>query len=231
MLDQELKLSQARQEKGITLEEIHRESKIPIRLLKAIEELRFDELPEPPFARNLIKSYGRYTGINPAPILELYNQYSTISSRREEKLPEEIQSASEGKSNRPLWTTGVIVFVTLFAAVLFYLLTDRPPQVPPIPPQTPVQKESMSPTPEPPQETKSALRLRIEAREPTWIRIKVDDEPPTEITLRAGEVIEHTAYASIHLDIGNAGGTEVKFQGKSLGKLGERGEVVHLKFP
>jgi hypothetical protein len=33
------------------------------------------------------------------------------------------------------------------------------------------------------------------------------------------------------IDVGNAGGIDIDFQGKSLGNLGKQGEVVHLKLP
>ncbi|MCX7981297.1 MAG: DUF4115 domain-containing protein [Syntrophales bacterium] len=232
MPERELNLKQGREEKGITLQEIHAESKIPIRLLKAIEELKFDELPEPPFTKNLIKSYCKYTGIEPAPILELYNQYLTLYRKEEKSKIENDHSYEEAKSSLSLWVMGTLVFVTLFSVVLFYIFTERTPQVPPasmVP--SPQHLASTTNTSEPILEKKKDMKLRIDAHEPTWIRIKADDEPPTEVMLRPGEAIERTASISISLDIGNAGGVDVKFQDKSLGKLGKSGEVVRLKFP
>lgn len=73
-------------------------------------------------------------------------------------------------------------------------------------------------------------KLAVEAREPTWLRITADDNPPYEILLQPGEKIERDASSFI-IDVGNAGGIDIIFRGKSLGNLGEGGQVVHLKLP
>jgi hypothetical protein len=48
--------------------------------------------------------------------------------------------------------------------------------------------------------------------------------------LKPGEKIEKSA-SQFMIDIGNAGGIAIEFQGKSLGNLGKQGEVVHLTLP
>ena len=70
--------------------------------------------------------------------------------------------------------------------------------------------------------------LVISAVEETWIRIKADQNPSSQMVLKPGEKIERKA-ASFVLDIGNAGGIKIKFKGKNLEKLGEPGQVVHLR--
>ena len=78
--------------------------------------------------------------------------------------------------------------------------------------------------------TSETYKLAVEAREPTWLRITADDNPAYEILLQPGEKIERDASRFI-IDVGNAGGIDIIFQGKSLGRLGDRGQVVHLKLP
>ena len=52
-----------------------------------------------------------------------------------------------------------------------------------------------------------------------------------EIMLRPGERVTKRASEKFSLIIGNAAGVDISFQGKSLGLLGEHGEVVHLILP
>jgi cytoskeleton protein RodZ len=94
------------------------------------------------------------------------------------------------------------------------------------PPAAPVtgQPQGVPPSPSP-------YHLSIEAREVTWLQIKADREPPYQVLLRPGEKIDRNASTSFTVDIGNAGGVDVLFQGKSLGSLGKAGDVVHLKLP
>lgn len=75
------------------------------------------------------------------------------------------------------------------------------------------------------------LHLIIEARELTWARITEDRSVSAQVLLKPGERIERRAAESFQLDIGNAGGIDVIFQGKPLGSLGKRGQVIHLRLP
>ncbi len=74
-------------------------------------------------------------------------------------------------------------------------------------------------------------RLAMEARELTWIRVTQDEHPPYQLLLNPGDKVERIASRQFVLDIGNAGGVSVVFQGRPLGELGGKGEVVHLRLP
>ena len=73
-------------------------------------------------------------------------------------------------------------------------------------------------------------QLAMEAKELTWLRITADQNPPYEILLQPGERIQKSG-SQFMIDVGNASGIDIEFQGKSLGNLGKHGEVVHLKLP
>ncbi len=75
------------------------------------------------------------------------------------------------------------------------------------------------------------LNLVIEARELSWLRITEDRNPSYQVLLKPGERIERTAADFFLLDIGNAAGINLIFQGKSLGSLGKQGQVIHLRLP
>jgi len=49
--------------------------------------------------------------------------------------------------------------------------------------------------------------------------------------LKPGDKVEKTASESFQLDIGNAAGIDVIFQGKSLGSLGKQGQTLHIRLP
>ena len=75
------------------------------------------------------------------------------------------------------------------------------------------------------------LHLAIEARDLSWIRITEDQNPSYQVMLKPGDRIERLASDYFQLDIGNAGGVNLIYQGKSLGSLGKQGEVIHLRLP
>ena len=80
-------------------------------------------------------------------------------------------------------------------------------------------------------EPEKAYRLLIEAREVTWIRIKADHQQSSQIILQPGQKIERFASERFVVDVGNAAGIDLSFQGMSMGSLGEAGQVVHLTLP
>jgi cytoskeleton protein RodZ len=92
---------------------------------------------------------------------------------------------------------------------------------------TPVAKRTNPPT-APAGKTRHML---IEARELTWVRIAEDQNPSYQVLLKPGERIERSASDHFQLDIGNAGGIDVTFEGKRLGSLGEQMQVIHMRLP
>jgi cytoskeleton protein RodZ len=83
----------------------------------------------------------------------------------------------------------------------------------------------------PPAAAGKMYHLVIETRELTWIRITEDRNPPYQALLKPGDKIERMASDYFQLDIGNAGGINLTFQGKSLGSLGKPGQIIHMRLP
>ena len=73
--------------------------------------------------------------------------------------------------------------------------------------------------------------LRVEASEMTWLRVRIDDKPSFEVTLKSGDSITWKAKHMFDLLIGNAGGINIYFNGDAVRDLGERGKVVSLTLP
>jgi len=63
------------------------------------------------------------------------------------------------------------------------------------------------------------------------VKVREDQNQPEQMTLTAGEKLERYASESFTIDIGNAGGIDIIFQGKSMGNIGKPGQVVHLRLP
>ncbi len=77
----------------------------------------------------------------------------------------------------------------------------------------------------------ATYKMTVEATELVWLNITVDNNPPQEVLLRPGEKIYKKASKGFTIDIGNAGGVNLIFQGESLGSLGEHGQVIRLVLP
>lgn len=75
------------------------------------------------------------------------------------------------------------------------------------------------------------LVLKIIAEELTWTSVSIDGGEFKESMLHAGEAVTIRAEDNFNLKIGNAGGTKLVLNGKTLGKLGPYGKVVNIKLP
>jgi len=109
------------------------------------------------------------------------------------------------------------------------------PQAAPTQTAAPEQKKPEAPPPaekkEPAPSAAGALSLTIEATEAAWVQVKADKTPAVQKLMQAGEKLTTEAKDRITVDLGNAGGVQITFQGQSLGSPGKRGEVIHLVYP
>jgi len=65
-------LQRARQARGLTLEEVERDTRISRHYLAALENENFGLLPAPVYARGFLRTYARYLGLEPANLLPLF---------------------------------------------------------------------------------------------------------------------------------------------------------------
>ncbi len=72
--------------------------------------------------------------------------------------------------------------------------------------------------------------LIIRATEATWLKVKIDQNPPFQVLLKPGQAIKRKG-SGFAIDIGNAGGVTVQLNGKMIENLGKSGEVRRLQLP
>ena len=117
-------LAKFREEKGISLHEISTKLNIPEKFLLAIEELNFDELPAPIFAKSQIKKYCSFFDLEPSIILEKYEEYSKEKNISDED--ESLESSESFFSNfasKFLERRITILLITIFSLIILsYLL-------------------------------------------------------------------------------------------------------------
>ena len=68
--------------------------------------------------------------------------------------------------------------------------------------------------------------LSLEARDSTWVKVLTDGKITKDVLLQPGDKAIWQADATFLLTMGNGGGAEVFLDGKGLGFLGKKGEIV-----
>jgi len=100
-----------------------------------------------------------------------------------------------------------------------------------LPPQVARPGDSPSPLLREDEGGSGPYQLMIEAKERTWLRLRTDNGETYSLMMNPGERLNRKARERFTLDIGNAAGVTVFFQGRMLENLGKPGQVVHLSLP
>lgn len=74
-------------------------------------------------------------------------------------------------------------------------------------------------------------RIVVTAVAECWVHSTADNSDVRQFSLRKGETFALTFSRSLSLKLGNAGGVNVRFDGKDMGAPGEPGQVKTLTFP
>ncbi len=168
------RLKESREAKGLEIAQVAEVLKVRRVILEALEDCRFDELPEPALARGYLKRYAQLLGLDPAPLLALYPTGTPESARPVASTP-----TTAGPQGRWLWLIPLLLLLGVLGWLGLRAL--NPPSAP-----APVQTNPTPVTPPPPQQ----ISLRI-ATQPPGARVYLDGfllgQAPLEARVEAGE--------------------------------------------
>lgn len=240
---------QARKERGLSLEEIAEKTKIRSRYLEAIEEENFDLLPGRVYVKGFLRNYAKFLGLNPEPLVALYEerypgeQPAAVAAEAPSRGGKKVHS--RGKPRICVFLAAVLCLVAFGlyawqAGALFPQAPDdvrapgnadgrdlpgqvyAPPDQPASPPVSSVLEDNTSP---------QGVSLVLDVvQDSCWMRVVVDGETKFEGELTARQSRSFSGKERIKVKLGNAGAVKVQVNGRNLGYLGGRGEVINKEF-
>jgi cytoskeletal protein RodZ len=247
-------LREVRESRGLTLEEAARITRIGKNYLLAIEGEMFDKLPNPAYIKGFLRVYAGYLGLSGDEIIAMYDrslaplppQFSPDSTKNEPLQKERAAGARPGR-----WLVPVILLIAVVTVAYIVGGKDEkghksPAPVPltatlPGPVQPPRSTVRQQPGPRitvaaPPKsgmvesggEQPSGIILKLKVNQDCWLNITIDSTVSQQYDLKAGDLIEWKGEKVFVLDLGNAGGIEAEFNGKSLKPFGESGKTAHV---
>jgi cytoskeletal protein RodZ len=240
-------LGQVRQEKSIRLEEIAAKTMIRQTFLEALEEGRFEDLPEPIYVQGFIRRYGDILGLDGTSLARSFAiNFFLFDS-------ENHSSNVDKKPN--LYIPLAIPYILLLAAAsfgLFYILNPRRPTQPvsqkqnssivdeqktaPLPeavqPTTsPLPTAStLTPTASPNADANSIVEVTLELQDKSWLQVKEDGKTTFVGNLEKGERKTWTAKKELTIRSGNAGAVLVTANKKEPQILGNLGSIKEVTF-
>lgn len=124
-------LRQARLEKGLTLEEISKITKIRTRYLQAIEDGKYELLPGYAYTRGFIKSYAETVGLSPEECLKQYRPPESEIELYEPLPPRAARSRAYHLKPKPSFLTKgftfllFVLFLVLIGMVLYWFISTQ----------------------------------------------------------------------------------------------------------
>jgi len=241
------KLKRIRLEKGLTLEDAHKRTKIHLNILKAVEEdsvVNFN----PVYIKGFIKIYSNFLGIDPAqPGIELPQTKPAVierpqpPARQEEKKEKIIVRRFEPmkilKRVLPLVIAVVAIFILFkigkFVVVKTAAWMRRPKAVVAVPAAKEAKKSakakaSVLPVASKPrhEEAEREVKLVLRAKDDCWVNVKADGRTVFQGTLKKGRFESWIAKDKIVFSLANAAVVEVEANEKIIPALGRRGQSV-----
>ncbi len=241
------RLKKIRQERGLTLEDIQKKTKIHLNVLRAVEGDSLSDL-SPVYLKSFIKIYCNYLGLDPKEYIgETSQQHKPvlnasvgrdIGERIERRSSSFIKDASLklGAMKSTVSFKKIIIFAVL--AVIFIFLafnliklisSNRPSSlkkarilIPNTAAKIPKAKQAKAVK----KEMHRGFLVGLFARDKSWISVKVDGKVVFHGVLSRGRSETWTAKERIELSLGDAGAVVLQVNDQRFASLGRRGQPL-----
>ena len=233
------RLRAAREERGLSLEDVAAQTRIPQRHLESIETAEWDKLPAPTYTVGFAKSYASAVGLDRASIGDQLRE--EMGGQRFASSQSEVIEAADPARTMPKWLVISAVIAVVALVIVMSVLNRRSLEQPaevasnaPAPvatPAAPPAQQAAAPTPAASAEGPVVLT----ATAPAWLRVTDQGKKLYEGVLQAGQTyaVPSTATAPM-LRIGAPEAVRITVGNAVAPPVGPAGQVtsnVSLKGP
>jgi transcriptional regulator with XRE-family HTH domain len=192
-------LREARERRGLSIEEVAEATRIPSRYLRALEEdAPIERFPAPVYARFFLREYARFLGVDDRPLVARFDEeHAEELEPRLEEIP--VDRGEPPRRGRVL--AGVSALALAALAVASLVRGGAPaPRAPPTQAPEPVRR----------------IRVVLRASEPSWVHLVADGGIVRSETLAPGTVVRVRAERSVGIRFGNPDGVTLEVNGKAV---------------
>ena len=253
-------LRRERERQNLSIKDIEKATSIRALYIDAIEKGEYKTLPGEVYAKGFVRNYANYLKLNANEIVNAFNeemhpqeelheaaesssaeearQVQPVERNREEYRGPKITSlesypmekSSHGVRNALM--VAVAVFVVAFAALIAFG-GDEEPSAPAPRAKTQTaqqQKQSQKQTEAAPKPAADGVEMKLSFTDRCWTEVVVDGKTEFEGTAEKGKVLTLKGKDKVRITAGNAGALNYSLNGKDMGAIGQKGEVVEKTF-
>lgn len=220
-------LRRAREQQGLTYEEVEAETRIRKKYLVALEEEDFKNLPAAVYVKGFIRNYANLLELNPDEVLKLYPQEEGPATM---EIPPQLERPAQGYG---VWLSVAVVLAIMLAMGTYFFnqgsvgAPSAPTVIISIPSISPTPAFSPTPSPEP---YSNKVEVVARAIERTWLSITIDGQQSFNGFMEIGQTETWTGTDRVSMRVGNAGGIIVTHNGNLQGTLGRPGQVMTIEW-
>ena len=236
-------LRQAREQRGASLADVEKETKIRAKYIKAMENDDFDVLPGKVYVRGFLRMYARFLGLDGDFLVERYEeQLAPWSVETEEPEAHQSTALQTEKTTLP-WKPLLMAAVVIILVFVVYqggtsFLSQSTNNGNDKNPDTSLEQENgqnsqsaTSNTNDPANEYLDRVDVVLHVTDGiSWMHVEVDNETVFEGNVGPNNIKQFTGQDSISLKLGNAGVVKVQVNGKDYGFLDSPGQVIDKTF-
>lgn len=243
------RLKKIRQERGLSLGDIQKKTKIHFNVLRAIEGDSISDL-SPVYLKSFIKIYCNYLGLDPKEFTGESSQQQKpvlnatigkgLGERVEKRPPSSFMKDASIKlgSMRPSAGLKKIILFAVLAVVFIFLASNLVRFISSRFKGQPAKPQVLIPAKAAPKISKAkaaksvrkdmqqGFMLGLFARHKSWVSVKVDGKVVFHGVLAAGRSESWSAKEKIELSLGDAGAVELQVNDQRFANLGRRGQPL-----
>lgn len=225
------KLRAAREAKGLSLEQVAKDTRIRVEYLAALETMNVNLIPGKAYAKAYLRSYVKHLGLTED---DLVIQYENESARLREDDSDQIRNPDSKPAPERPWFWAAVLGVVCLAFVGWRALQDGQPDPQPAPRVE--QREANNapppaPAPAPPLAAEALWPVEtvveVVALKPEWLEVRGPDGTIfVSRNMAAGETYRPDVGANWTLHAKDGGAFDIRVNGGRVGPLGDPGAPV-----
>ena len=249
-------LRRERERQNLSIKDIEKATSIRALYIDAIEKGEYKTLPGEVYAKGFVRNYANYLKLNANEIVNAFNeemhpqeelQETAGSSSAEEARQEQSAERNREEYRGPKITSlesypmekkshgvrnalmvAAAVFVVAFAALIAFGGDEEPSA--PAPRAKTQTQQGQKQTEAAPKPAADGVEMKLSFTDRCWTEVVVDGKTEFEGTAEKGKVLTLKGKDKVRITAGNAGALNYSLNGKDMGAIGQKGEVVEKTF-
>lgn len=249
-------LRRERERQNLSIKDIEKATSIRALYIDAIEKGEYKTLPGEVYAKGFVRNYANYLELNANEIVNAFNEEmhpqeelqesagsSSVEEARQEQSAERNREEYRGpkitslesypmekKSHgvRNALMVAAAVFVVAFAALIVFGGDEEPSA--PAPRAKTQTQQGQKQTEAAPKPAADGVEMKLSFTDRCWTEVVVDGKTEFEGTAEKGKVLTLKGKDKVRITAGNAGALNYSLNGKDMGAIGQKGEVVEKTF-